>query len=200
MSVAGPSPSRSENNATSTSKHASSPAPARKSYSCVMCRSRKVRCDKQSPCFNCRRGNIVCVFPSADRPPRWARRLDRLTTHAIATSTPTPQTTDPSVAKVMERLRTLESLVKELSGQLEQAHAAAGSSGNGSSAVDSSKGSQQDDDVGQDRGVSPVVSSGNMQKQFGRLVLQDESRSHYVSSGFWSRINDEVVRLIICSI
>lgn len=78
----------------------------------------------------------------------------------------------------MERLRNLESLVKDLSGQLEQANIAASAS----SGVNASESS------GHDRGLrdaSPNTNTGNVQKPFGRLVLQDANRGRYVSSGFW---------------
>jgi hypothetical protein len=88
----------------------------------------------------------------------------------------------------MERLRTLERLVKELSSQLEQARAAANSAAGGSSGANST----QDQDTDHQRSESPAASAANVQKQFGMLVLQDASRSRYVNSGFWSRVNDEV--------
>ena len=91
--------------------------------SCVVCRSRKVRCDKRAPCSNCRRANIACVFPSTDRPPRWARRLDRL--NSALSNPQASQEVRPIADGVMERLRTLECLVKDLSGQLEKAKSAA---------------------------------------------------------------------------
>jgi hypothetical protein len=88
----------------------------------------------------------------------------------------------------MERLRNLESLVKELSGQLEQANAAANSVAGGSSGVNSPESSSHERDTDHQTDVS---------KHFGRLVLQDANRSRYVSSGFWSRVNDEVRRPVI---
>lgn len=97
----------------------------------------------------------------------------------------------------MERLRNLESLVKELSGQLEQAHAAASSAGGGSSAANSPESSTQDHDAEQHKDVSSATGISNVQKQFGRLVVQDASRSRYVGSGFWSRVNDEVCRFVV---
>ena len=175
----------------------SAPAPAPKLRSCVVCRNRKVRCDKQSPCSNCRRANMACVFPSTDRPPRWARRLERLTNNAAASNAPAPQDADPGVGKVMDRLRNLENLVKELSDQLEQAHAAASSAGGGSSGVNCPGSSTQDRDAEHQRDTSPATNTSSVQKQFGRLVLQDASRSRYVSSGFWSRVNDEVSRPVV---
>jgi hypothetical protein len=150
--------------------------------SCVVCRSRKVRCDKRAPCFNCRRANIACVFPPTDRPPRWARRLDRNS----ASSNPQTSPTDPIPNGVMERLHTLENLVKELSSQLEQAKSAANSTAEGSSGVGSPEGSTHD------RQPNPSAGTDKVQSRFGRLVLQDSNRSRYVSSGFWSRVNDEV--------
>jgi hypothetical protein len=89
----------------------------------------------------------------------------------------------------MERLHNLESLVKDLSGQLEQANAAASSVAGGSSEVNSPKSSSQDRDIDHQ--------SDAIQKPFGRLVLQDANRSRYVSSGFWSRVTDEVCSLIV---
>ena len=177
---------------TSARTSSSAPAPASKLRSCVVCRSRKVRCDKQSPCSNCYRANMLCVFPSIDRPPRWARRLERLTNNATASNAPAQQDADPSVDKVMDRLRSLENLVKELSGQLEQTQAAASSTGTSSFALNSPGTSTLDRSVEQQRDISPATSTGSVQKQFGRLIHQDASRSRYVSSGFWSRINDEV--------
>ena len=194
---AGASALGSDKNARSPASAASAPARAPKSRSCLVCRTRKVRCDKQSPCSKCRQANIACVFPSTARPPRWARRLEHLTNHAAASNALASQDAEPSAAKVMDRVRNLEYLVKELSGQLEQARAAASSTGGGSSEANSPGSSTQDRDAEYQRDTSSATHSSSVQKQFGRLVLQDGSRSHYVSSGFWSRINDEVCRPIV---
>ncbi|KAJ8103394.1 fungal-specific transcription factor domain-containing protein [Lipomyces tetrasporus] len=178
--------------ATASSAPATENAPTPRLRSCVTCRSRKVRCDKLSPCSNCRRANIACVVPSTDRPPRWARRLGYISNNAASNAQAEQASTDLRVGQVMERLRTLESLVKELSGQLEQAHAAANSVAGGSSGVSPPSSSTQDREAEHQRSASPTTSAGNVQKQFGRLVLQDASRSRYVGTGFWSRVNDEL--------
>ena len=96
----------------------------------------------------------------------------------------------------MERLRNLENLVKELSGQLEQANAAAVSSAGGSSGINSPGNSCHELDADHQMSNSSTASATNVQNQFGRLVLQDASRSRYVSSGFWSRVDDEVCALV----
>ena len=197
IAIAGASALGSEKNANSpesTRIPSSVPALAPKLRSCLVCRTRKVRCDRQSPCSKCRRANIACVFPSTDRPPRWARRLERLTNNAAASNTPAPQDADPDVARVMNRLQNLEYLVKELTGQLEQAHAAANSGGGGSSGANSPRSSTQRRDAEHQRDNPSATHTSGVQKHFGRLVHQDASRSRYVSSSFWSRVNDEVCR------
>lgn len=191
--------------ASASEKHASSttasPAPTSvsalnpKVRSCVVCRRRKVRCDKVSPCSNCRRANIACVYPVDDRPPRWARRLERLTNETTASTTAKPSTDpDSQAAQVMERLRSLEALVKELNSQLEQANTASTSSevggpGSASSASSPPIVGSQHRSVDGNMDTSSTVSAANVQNQFGRLVLKDANRSRYVSSGFWSRVD-----------
>ena len=83
-------------------------------------------------------------------------------------------------------------MVKELTLQLEQARAATSSLGGGSSVSNSPDRSTQDHDTGQPRQTLPERHSTGVQEQSGRLVVQDASRIRYVSSSFWSRINDEV--------
>lgn len=87
---------------------------------------------------------------------------------------------------IMERIHSLETLVKELRGQLEQANLTGGPSG-----VNSPGSSSQGPDPGHQENASSTH-EGNVQKQFGRLVLQDASQSRYLSSGFWSQVTDEV--------
>jgi Zn(2)-Cys(6) binuclear cluster domain-containing protein len=188
-------------------KHASSPiittaptmsdlphppdAPLAKPRSCVVCRSRKVRCDKRLPCSNCRRANIACVpATSDDRPPRWARRLDRL---VAAPPAQAAQATDPAAAQVMERLRGLERLVKELGGQLQAQQGGAQSTPSGSTpnAAPSPEGSR-----GTNANSPSSSSAATVQKNFGRLVVRDGAPSQYVGSGFWSRVSDEVSPLL----
>ncbi|KAH0841985.1 hypothetical protein FOPE_06962 [Fonsecaea pedrosoi] len=164
--------------------------PTPKLRSCLVCRNRKVRCDKQSPCSNCRRANIACVTPATDRPPRWARRLHQLTNKAPVLNAPATQDANPDLDKVMERVRNLELLVKELSFQLEQTHAS--STAGDSSQVTSPGISTQNRGFGHEGIQLPTTDANKNQKQSGRLVLQDASRGHYVSSAFWVRVDDEL--------
>ncbi|KAF5027602.1 hypothetical protein F66182_272 [Fusarium sp. NRRL 66182] len=166
----------------STPEKSASPASATKLRSCVVCRSRKVRCDKLSPCSNCQRANIPCVVQSNDRPPRWARRLERITneTHGAASQA----ASNPRTDQVMERLQTLENLVKELSGQLAVANAA--------TKRDASAEAASSLECRKDETSPSSASTSDVQKHFGRMILQDGDRGRYIASGFWSRISDEL--------
>ncbi|KAM0497066.1 hypothetical protein ACHAP8_006958 [Fusarium lateritium] len=157
------------------------PAPTAKLRSCVVCRTRKVRCDKLSPCSNCQRANIPCVVPSNDRPPRWARRLERFASDG-------PGQVDKTEGhQALDRLHTLENLVKELRSQLELANAT-------SSRGASSEAASPPDDTRAAASPSSTSASttSDVQKYFGRMVLKDANQRRYISSGFWSRISDEL--------
>ncbi|KAK8116438.1 uncharacterized protein PG998_004719 [Apiospora kogelbergensis] len=193
-------PSAPSSAAAGSEKSASdAPRSAAKPRSCVVCRSRKVRCDKLSPCSNCRRANIPCVLPSADRPPRWARRLDRAN---LAASNPAAQPSSQpppahesgaAAVQVMDRLQKLEGLVKDLSSQLEQAQAAVPATSGSPSANSTASSTRRERG---DWGDSPPAQPGSAaNKRSGQLVIQDAGRSRYISSDFWSKINDELTAL-----
>ncbi|RGP67101.1 hypothetical protein FSPOR_6157 [Fusarium sporotrichioides] len=155
-------------------------APTAKLRSCVVCRSRKVRCDKLSPCSNCRRANIPCVVPSNDRPPRWARRLERFTSAGAG-----QVNNNLEGHQVLDRLHTLENLVKELRSQLELANAT-------SSRGASSEAASPPENTRAATSPSSASTTSDVQKHFGRMVLKDANQRRYISSGFWSRISDEL--------
>ncbi|KAH6672696.1 fungal-specific transcription factor domain-containing protein [Plectosphaerella plurivora] len=156
-----PDPSNTTTTTTTSSSLTGIPPHPSKPRSCVVCRSRKVRCDKRLPCSNCRRANIACVAATSDdRPPRWARRLDRLVAAPAAVAPGQPaQTPDPATVQVMERLRGLERLVKELGGQLQ---------------------AQQGTPSGSPPNAAPSPDGGRA------------TTSASPSSGFWSRVSDEL--------
>ncbi|KAH0543582.1 hypothetical protein FGG08_002143 [Glutinoglossum americanum] len=66
--------------------------------SCVTCRRRKVKCDKHSPCSNCTKAHIPCIFPERGRAVRRPRK--------------------PPDNELLKRLAKLEGVVEELSGQV----------------------------------------------------------------------------------
>ncbi|KAF4344017.1 binuclear zinc cluster transcription factor [Fusarium beomiforme] len=183
MTPAPPAPTPLASDSAATPEKNASNASTAKLRSCVVCRSRKVRCDKLSPCSNCRRANIPCVLPSNDRPPRWARRLGRIADNGQGAAGQNSGTSETD--QVMNRLRTLENLVKELSGQLEVANATA-------SRAASSDAPSPQDAVKDAASPSSTSTASDVQKHFGRMVIKDKNREKYVASGFWSRISDEI--------
>ncbi|KAF4440265.1 hypothetical protein F53441_12355 [Fusarium austroafricanum] len=184
--------------------------PALNPRSCVTCRRRKVRCDKQMPCSNCRRAQIPCVFPAPGRAPRQPRRKDP--------NAPTKNSSQREI-ELMKRLRKLEGIVEELSGQIEVESGGKGPSSTSSpeaahagqnpsfetsvhNTQRQTSNASQPSHVGMADG-SPRGSDAtseqsetarkNMHKKFGRLVLNDTGGSQrYVSHGFWSKLNDEL--------
>jgi hypothetical protein len=198
---------------TSPIQQPGSNTPALNPRSCVTCRRRKVRCDKQMPCSNCRRAQIPCVFPAPGRAPRQPRRKDP--------SAP-PKNSSQREIELMKRLRKLEGIVEELSGQIEVESGGKGqSSASSPEAVHPGQNSSFDTSTHNPQrhmsnasshqgnagmtGESPRGSEAtsdqsesarkSMHKKFGRLVLNDNDASgsrKYVSHGLWAKLNDEV--------
>lgn len=68
-----------------------------RALSCVTCRQRKVKCNKESPCNHCTKAGIQCVFPNRVRVPRAKQTGSR--------------TRD---AELLKRISRLESLVSKI--------------------------------------------------------------------------------------
>ncbi|KAF4768314.1 hypothetical protein HAV15_002243 [Penicillium sp. str.  len=174
-------------------RHVGEEPPSSSSRSCVTCRRRKVRCNKRSPCSNCTKAGIDCIFPPPGRAPRKSKR--------------------PPDAELLSRLRRLEGVIDHLrsSGNAEGASTSA-------QARSSTPGSS----TGRSEPTAPTSASAELQKppnqadgdrpcpfeesdpkklapkkfenEFGRLVI-DEGRSRYVSNRLWTSLGDEVEEL-----
>lgn len=172
--------------------------PALNPRSCVTCRRRKVRCDKQMPCSNCRRAQIPCIFPAPGRAPRQQRPKD---------PNAPPKSSSQREVELVKRLRKLEGIVEELSGQIEvesgsgrQAHSESprvGSIGGEGSSLSHYSSSldffgRPSSEGGHDTNPD-ILRKRDVGHQFGRMVLGDQKgTARYVSSGFWSKMNDEI--------
>ncbi|CAG8104666.1 unnamed protein product [Penicillium olsonii] len=172
--------------------------PTSSSRSCVTCRRRKVRCNKRSPCSNCTKAGIDCVFPPPGRAPRKSKR--------------------PPDAELLSRLRRLEGVIDHLKGgQTEGSPSAPGSSSTGPSTFPSDNGRsdvepqasqvQQPQQQPQPQPQSQTesgcpfgdpdpnkVDPNKFENEFGRLVI-DEGRSRYVSNRLWASLGDEIEEL-----
>jgi hypothetical protein len=51
-------------------------------YSCLLCKHRKVKCDRTTPCSNCRKLRAECVF-RAPPPPRRKRKVDKMKEQSV---------------------------------------------------------------------------------------------------------------------
>jgi hypothetical protein len=172
--------------------------------SCVTCRRRKVKCDKSNPCSNCTKAGSPCVFPAPGRAPRRPRQGGKVVSEREA--------------ELLKRLRRLEGVVEELSGQVEVEAVKHSPSSDNSSSVH--KDTESGGDASNHKGATVRVvgmdeGSGNRrqwimrslklgagppksawgpeeaERGVGRLVL-DEGKSRYVASPFWAAISEEV--------
>ncbi len=188
--------------------------------SCVTCRQRKVRCDKLSPCSNCRRADIPCVLPSAERSPRWARRLKqqqrqqqqqqeqqgptpaqsglagpaRLPASSSSPSALPANDAAPSAAIDPAAVAGTTDVVAVLARlkHLEALVRDLGSAAGASPQPGASMATAYTTTPAPP--LQPAAATGPIHQRFGRLILDDDAtgRSRYVGSGFWSQINDEL--------
>ncbi|KAL4985541.1 fungal-specific transcription factor domain-containing protein [Aspergillus falconensis] len=147
--------------------------------SCVTCRRRKVRCNKRSPCSNCVRAGVECIFPPPGRAPRRLRR-------------------PAENAELLSRLRQLENIVDAAIANpntLPFSH----QERSDRSSDDPPERSQPAHDEGETK-VQRCSVSGHLIQQppleheFGRLVIED-NRSRYVSNRFWASLGDQIEEL-----
>lgn len=163
------------------------------SRSCVTCRRRKVRCNKRSPCSNCVKGNVECIFPPPGRAPRKFKR--------------------PPDAELLSRLRRLEGVIEHLSGKNNEGGSTSSASPTQAASVTFSQPVTKNatapstaattttstaEELKALNGGCPFedadpkkLKSGKFENEFGRLVI-DEGKSRYVSNRLWASLGDEV--------
>ncbi|PWY72353.1 hypothetical protein BO70DRAFT_389413 [Aspergillus heteromorphus CBS 117.55] len=153
--------------------HVSSHASQDSLRSCITCRRRKVRCNKKTPCSNCVKAGIQCIFPPPGRAPRKSKR--------------------PQDAELLSRLRRLEGVIEHLSEKK-------GSGAASPSETPSPNLPQRSENAppvelpvipadagpeGCPLGMDPAkldpakLGRRSMEHEFGRLVI-DEGRSRYI--------------------
>ncbi|KAI1026910.1 hypothetical protein LB503_012757 [Fusarium chuoi] len=164
-------------------------APLLNPRSCVTCRRRRVRCDKTMPCSNCRRAQCDCIYPAPGRAPRQTRLA------------PTGTAAGQSEREIdlLDRLRKLEGLVHEMSGQGTASENDMEVS-NGESSLASERNKSAKDVVQaateKVKRESESTDFSKINKQLGRLVLHDgDSTPRYVNSGFFVKLNDELAEI-----
>jgi hypothetical protein len=143
-----------------------------KIWSCVICRRRKIRCDRKDPCSNCTKSNIDCHFPVTGRIPRRSR-------DPSASKTPAQKQSE-----LLGRLRRLESVVTELAAQVEDENGAK---------IDSHVmgGITVDAAATESSGATSSQAGTEYDEDFGRLVVDKDGGLH-VGNRFWSVFCGEV--------
>ncbi|CAD6441848.1 9203e70e-9c9f-4153-85e8-0ac515cecefc [Sclerotinia trifoliorum] len=170
--------------------------------SCVTCRRRKVKCDKKVPCSNCTKAQSQCVFPAPGRAPRRPRAGGK--------------PVSDREAELLKRLRRLEGVVEELSGQVEVEHSKASPSSDHSSPRNNAESNGGYNDktskvkttgINEDNGIKkgslarpfdmdlpPPKDAFTVTEGIGRLLL-DSGKSQYVSNPFWAELSQEIAEL-----
>ncbi|KAL2826804.1 fungal-specific transcription factor domain-containing protein [Aspergillus cavernicola] len=146
--------------------------------SCITCRRRKVRCDKRSPCSNCVKAAIECIFPPPGRAPRKTKR-------------PPAENVE-----LLSRLRQLESIVEAAitnpNGQPAPAPAPSQQRNDRLSGEPPAR-TQTEGETGCPR-LTAQNQSVSLEHEFGRLVIED-TRSRYVSNRYWASLGDQIEEL-----
>ncbi|XEV00236.1 hypothetical protein FSHL1_005523 [Fusarium sambucinum] len=149
-----------------------------KIWSCVICRRRKIRCDRKDPCSNCVKNKIDCHFPVTGRIPRRNRGPS------------TSKTPAQKQSELLGRLRRLESVVTELAAQVEDENGAnIGVSHQKQITVDASATNSSW------ATSSAVADSTDEGEDFGRLVIDKDGGLH-VGNRFWSVFCSEVDNIL----
>jgi len=123
---------------------------------CVVCRDRKIKCDRQLPCSNCTRwGNKDCVYPPAKRRPR--------------NTNPAKKKYEPEKL-LLERLQKLEIMVQKLGGNITN--------------ESPQQLRKLEESLGSSEALSDEPLPTSSEKGVGKLVTKN-SKSSYISPAFW---------------
>ena len=155
---------------------ASAADPGLKIWSCVNCRRRKLKCERRDPCSNCVKRHIECHYPVTGRLPRRSR-------DPAACRSPAQKQTE-----LLGRLRRLEAVVTELTGQMEDSTLISHLPSMMAAAR-----AEREGQLAERQGDSSLVwqAQSDPNEDFGNLVT-DEDGSLRVARGFWSIFCDEV--------
>ncbi|KAL6247576.1 hypothetical protein RBB50_005922 [Rhinocladiella similis] len=146
-----------------------SPAPERppKAFSCIRCFERKVKCDRQSPCSNCSKSQVECIFRI---PPAPRRRKKRLQEDVL-----------------LERLRKCELLLKAKGLSLDDGPGDLNSPSQSSPVDPASTGEPDFGGLTYNRhGLFP-----DLPPRKGGQLLMDGSKSRFIENNLWASVSGE---------
>ena len=150
-----------------------------KAFSCIRCFDRKVKCDKQSPCSNCVKSKVECIF----RVPSAPRRRKKRTQDDI----------------LLARLKKCEDLLKSKGLDIDDPDTLTRTA-TSSSNVESPSRTQSISQIGSpdvsnntDNIYRPAFASPEIRRT-GRLI-KDQGKSRFIENNLWASLSDEVSKM-----
>ncbi|KAL6922702.1 hypothetical protein FSST1_006728 [Fusarium sambucinum] len=150
---------------TSPSVSVSGPCNTDRLRSCLFCRQRKVRCDRQQPCSNCLRFELDCSYPAGRG--RAKRRLP-----------------------LVDRLQRLEDTIRNLAGQVDASNTTDGAS----PAIEVGPRHDHSRGHPSTSNGNGSIPDASIDQQLGRLMI-DDSKSYYISNIMWANLGNEIEEL-----
>ncbi|KAK2789420.1 hypothetical protein FQN51_002702 [Onygenales sp. PD_10] len=83
-----------------------------KPKACIPCRTRKVKCDRRSPCFNCTAWSLECISPSHIRKCTRPRKNSTTASHQKHDSAATTESLSDRIVKLENTVQTLTDFIK----------------------------------------------------------------------------------------
>ncbi|KAK2798318.1 hypothetical protein FQN50_008874 [Emmonsiellopsis sp. PD_5] len=83
-----------------------------KPKACIPCRTRKVKCDRRSPCSNCTAWSLECISPSHIRKCSRPRKNSTAASHERHDSTATTESLNDRILKLENTVQTLADFIK----------------------------------------------------------------------------------------
>lgn len=138
-----------------------------KSFSCKQCFDRKIRCDKHSPCSNCVKSKVECIFRVPPAPRRKKKR--------------------PQEEVLLARLKKCEDLLKSKGIDIDSPRTQTPSS------VTASEGPTSAAQLNPDASLAgnPADFYPAAAQKAGQLIV-DQGKSRFVENSLWASLSDEV--------
>ncbi|KIW62766.1 hypothetical protein PV04_10900 [Phialophora macrospora] len=144
-----------------------------KTFSCIRCFERKVKCDKQSPCTNCVKSKVECVFRIPPAPRRRKKRMQE--------------------DLLLARLRKCEELLKSKGIDIDSpetlSRTASGSATLESPPLTQPSSQQLSPDTPASAGEDLIFAASEIRKS-GRLIV-DHGKSLFIENNLWASLSDE---------
>ncbi|KAI1496053.1 fungal-specific transcription factor domain-containing protein [Biscogniauxia marginata] len=143
---------------------------------CVLCRQRKVKCDRKQPCSNCARTEASCVYPPG--PGRAAKK---------------PR--NPVDTQLFDRLSKLEGIIKRLQSQNQSRDRSHAASGPSAEEADGLSQATAEPCIPMRKEEEPGPSPDSLATHnLGRLMI-DETKSYYIGNILWAELGNEIEEL-----